>query len=164
MSTQAPQPPARPNLLKALAATRFGGWFMVTIGSHIDRLLMGISGGRLGLPLGQAPFLVLYTVGAKTGQPRSTPLIYIPDGENLIVIASNGGNPRHPGWYYNLRARPETQVLLHGQQKTYIAREAQGAEREALWQKALTVYPGYNSYQQRAGRQIPVMVLTPKQT
>lgn len=106
---------------------------------------------------------LLTTIGAKSRQPRTTPLLYTADGESIILIASNGGQPRHPSWYYNLRANPEITFLRGGREQTYIAREVAGDERAALWRKAAALYPGYNVYQQRAGqRQIPVILLTPK--
>ncbi len=107
------------------------------------------------------PRLILTTIGAKSGQPRVTPLIYLPDGDRVVVIASRGGDMRHPGWYHNLRANPRATLLIGGRSANYQAREASGAEREQLWRRAVALYPGYAVYQRRAARrQIPVMVLT----
>lgn len=156
------QPPVSrlPRLLVALAASRPGGWFLVRIAPHIDRLLLRLSRGRFGITT-VYPSLILTTIGAKSGQPRTTPLVFLPDGDRIVLIASNGGNPRNPGWYYNLRANPRAEVLLKGRTATYTAREVHGAERAELWQRAVALYPGYAVYQQRAGgREIPVMALT----
>jgi deazaflavin-dependent oxidoreductase (nitroreductase family) len=77
-----------------------------------------------------------------------------------VLIASKGGHPRHPAWYHNLRAHPEAVVEIRGRRERRVAREAEGAEREELWERAVAFYPGYASYQSRAGaRRIPVMVL-----
>jgi deazaflavin-dependent oxidoreductase (nitroreductase family) len=106
--------------------------------------------------------LLLETVGARSGEPRETPLLYVPDGDRVMLIASNGGNPRHPGWYHNLRARPEVTALIGGRRVRYAVREAEGDGREALWKQAAAVYTGYEVYRERVGeRQIPVVLLTP---
>ena len=146
-----------------MAASRPGAWFFVTVAPPIDRWLMRVSRGRLSLTAG-FPTLVLSTVGAKTGQVRDTPLIFLPRGDEIVLIASNGGSPRHPSWYYNLRANPEATVSIAGQTRAYQAREVTGAERDALWRQAAALYPGYLAYQRRAaGRLIPVLLLTPVQ-
>lgn len=111
------------------------------------------------------PCLLLTTKGARTGRPRTTPLVYARDGESLVLIASKGGNPRHPAWYMNLRAHPEVEVFLDGKTARYVARDAEGEERERLWRKAVGVYTGYEKYRERAGgREIPVVVLELKST
>jgi F420H(2)-dependent quinone reductase len=123
-------------------------------------LLIRLSRGRLSVAIGM-PRLILTTIGAKSGQARTTPLIYLPDGERVVLVASNGGSLRHPGWYYNLRANPQATLLIDGRTATYRAREADGAERAELWRRAVAFYPGYAVYQRRAGgRAIPVLVLT----
>jgi deazaflavin-dependent oxidoreductase (nitroreductase family) len=144
------------------ASSRAGGWFYVNLAPHIDRLLMRLSRGRVSTAAG-LPTLMLTTIGAKTGQPRSTPLIYLPDGDRVVLVASRGGDTCHPGWYHNLRANPDATLLIGDRSATYRAREASGAEREQLWRKAVAFYPGYAVYQRRSGgRQIPVLVLTPE--
>jgi deazaflavin-dependent oxidoreductase (nitroreductase family) len=150
------QRPATP-----LVSSRAGAWFYVHIAPPIDRLLVRLSRGRVSLAVGY-PTLLLTTIGAKTGQVRSTPLLFLTHEDRLVLIASNGGSPRHPGWYHNLRAHPEASVFAHGRTATYLAREATGAERDGLWRKAVALFPAYPTYQQRAvDRQIPVVVLTP---
>jgi deazaflavin-dependent oxidoreductase (nitroreductase family) len=144
-----------------LAALHLGSWLFVHVFSRIDRSLLRLSGGRLSLAIGQ-PILLLTTSGAKTGHRRSTPLLYVPDGVDVILIASNGGRPRHPAWYHNLRAHPEATLLLQGKEGRYRAREAHGEERERLWRKAVDAYAGYEAYSRwTGGRKIPVMILTP---
>lgn len=146
-----------------LVGSRFGGWYMTRVAPHIDRLLLRVSKGRWStIAVGGEVTALLTTIGAKSGQPRQTPLAYFTDGERIILIASNGGNPNHPAWYYNLRAHPQAQITILGETRTYVAAEAVGEERIRLWQKAVDFYPGYAQYQARAPhRQIPVMVMTP---
>ena len=104
----------------------------------------------------------LVTVGRKTGQRRTTPLTApIADDDRIVLVASFGGDDRHPAWYHNLRANPEVQVTLHGSTRTLIARTATGPERVALWDKIVKIHEGYGRYQQRTDREIPVVVLVP---
>ncbi len=98
------------------------------------------------------PVVMVTTIGAKSGQPRSLPLVAIPDGENVILIASNFGQKHHPAWYYNLRAHPEVQLTYEGQTVAYTARETTGEERERCWQRAVDLYSGYPLYERRAAR------------
>ena len=150
------QRPAMP-----LVSSRLGGWFFVRVAPAVDRLLVRLSRGRLSLAAGYST-LLLTTIGAKTGQPRTTPLIFLPEGERLVVVASNGGNARHPGWYHNLVANPAVTAFAFGASRPYQAQVLEGAEREAAWERMAALYPGYVAYQQRAGgRTIPIIVLTP---
>ena len=137
-------------------------WLYLNVFPYIDRLLLRLTRGRISVTPGQ-PMGLLTSIGAKSGQRRATPLLYTVDGDTIILVASNGGQPRHPAWYYNLLANSEVTFLHRGREQTYIAREVTGDERAALWRKAAARYPGYNVYQHRAGqRQIPVFLLTPK--
>ena len=121
------------------------------------------SGGRLGehIPFVRAPMLLLDHVGARSGVHRTSPLLYIADGDEVAIIASKGGFPKHPAWYHNLNANPETTAWWKGRKRRVRAREATGAERERLWRMMADAYPDYESYQRRTGRQIPVVVLEP---
>jgi deazaflavin-dependent oxidoreductase (nitroreductase family) len=143
----------------ALVASRPGAWFYIHVAPKIDRPLMRVSGGRLGFAGRRAG--ILRTVGAKSGLERTTPLLFMRDGENVVLIASRGGDTRNPAWYHNLKANPEVAFTILGEERRYRAREAEGAERERLWEKAVTKrYRGYATYQERAGsRRIPVIVL-----
>jgi deazaflavin-dependent oxidoreductase (nitroreductase family) len=145
----------------AFLMSRPGIWFGRYILPYLDRPLLYLSRGRYSMSYGQ-PILLLATTGAKSGRRRTTPLLYHQDGERIIVIASNGGRPRHPGWYYNLRATPRATVYAQGRVATYVAHEAQGEERARLWRAAVAFYAGYVLYETRATRPIPVMVLTPE--
>ncbi|MEC3979191.1 nitroreductase family deazaflavin-dependent oxidoreductase [Amycolatopsis sp. H20-H5] len=105
------------------------------------------------------PALVLTTTGRKTGEERKFALIYqIVDG-NAVIVASKGGAPNHPGWYFNLEAKPEVQVQVKADKYTAHARTAEGAERAKLWEALAKVWPDYNEYQKKTDREIPVVVL-----
>lgn len=128
----------------------------------IDRWLIPRTHGRLKVALGQ-PILLLHTRGARSGQPRSTPLLYTPHGDGFIVIASKAGAPQHPAWYHNLRAHPEAVVVeVSGRQISVHPHVAEEPERSELWRRATDNYNGYDTYEQRAGgRVIPVVLLQP---
>ena len=132
---------------------------------HLDRFVLRLSNGRFTAAtlLTGLQILSLTTTGAKSGQPRTVPLVAVPYSDNqLIVIASNWGQTKHPAWYHNLVAHPQVTVTQDGRSHPYLARETTGAERDACWQAALQTYPGYAAYEQRTERQIPVIVLTPQ--
>jgi deazaflavin-dependent oxidoreductase (nitroreductase family) len=148
-------------LLERVAASKPGGWYFVKVGNRIDPALLKLSRGWLSSGVGQ-PVLLLRHKGAKSGQYRETPLVYMTDGDRIVLIASNAGNARHPAWYHNLSAHPQCRIWARGRGGEYRAREAEGEERATLWRIALDRYAGYDVYQERAGsRRIPVMVLEP---
>jgi deazaflavin-dependent oxidoreductase (nitroreductase family) len=103
--------------------------------------------------------LLLTTKGRKTGEPRTTPLIYENDGDRYVIVASKGGAPEHPGWYRNLAKDPEVEVQVMDEVFPARAHTAQGDERERLWRLAAQQWPDYDSYQKRTDREIPVVVL-----
>lgn len=129
-----------------------------------DLFLLHLTGGRytfaeqVGLPIAQ-----LTMKGAKTGKIRTLPLVSIPDGDKLVLVATNFGQKHNPAWYYNLRVHPHCKVTYDGCSREYVAREAKGCEYENYWQLALTYYDGYQKYKERAApRLIPILVLEPK--
>jgi len=145
--------------LQRIVATRPMTWVYLNVFPHVDRRLLAWTNGRLSVSVGQ-PVLLLTTLGAKSGQKRTTPLVYAREGDDVILIASNGGKPRHPAWYHNLKAHPEATLTLAGTTARYAARETHGAERERLWQRAGAQYAGFATYEKRAGdREIPVLLL-----
>jgi deazaflavin-dependent oxidoreductase (nitroreductase family) len=121
------------------------------------------TGGRIGHYLGNVPVLLLTTTGRKTGKQHITPLTYATDGENIILIASNGGSLNHPSWWLNLQAHPETMIQVGNKKLQLKASEAPDEDRSRLWKKAEQIYPGYARYQQKTPRKIPVVVLSPIQ-
>lgn len=137
--------------------------FLAVALHRVDTLVFSLtSGKRTVTRVAGLPIIRLTTIGAKTGAPRTMPLVSLFDGEKIALIASNFGQKNNPGWYYNLKANPECKVGWGGEDKTYIARETQGEEREKYWQMAVSYYSGYEKYKARAARHIPVMVLEPK--
>jgi deazaflavin-dependent oxidoreductase (nitroreductase family) len=148
--------------VESFAASRPGGWLYITVFPKIDPFLLRASGGRLSISVGR-PVLLLTTTGRKSGQPRSSPLLFTADGDNILLVASKAGSTSHPAWYLNLKANPSAEVLApRGRSGNYVAREAEGEERERLWAKVNDHYAGYEAYQGRTGgRRIPVMVLEP---
>jgi deazaflavin-dependent oxidoreductase (nitroreductase family) len=103
--------------------------------------------------------LLLTTTGRKSGEPRTTPLIYEQDGDKYVIVASKGGAPEHPGWYANLEKDPQVELQVKGDVFPARARTAQGEERERLWKLAAQQWPDYDAYQQKTDREIPVVVL-----
>jgi F420H(2)-dependent quinone reductase len=125
--------------------------------------LYRLTGGRIGHRVpGAPPMLLLDHVGAKSGAKRTSPLVYVRDGEDLVLVASKGGYPKSPGWFYNLKANPDTEVQLGSEHRRVHARVADVEERKRLWPKALKVYGGYEDYQRRTEREIPLMILEPR--
>jgi deazaflavin-dependent oxidoreductase (nitroreductase family) len=105
--------------------------------------------------------VVLVTTGARSGKRRETAIWAYPDGDALVLVASNGGSPRLPGWCANLRARPDAEVLVGRERRRVRAREAASAEYDRLWGMVNAAYPGYERYRAWAGRPIPLVVLEP---
>jgi len=146
------------------AATAPMSWVYVRVLHHVDRPIYRLTRGRHTFAnlVSGLPVVMLTTTGAKTGQQRVWPVLGLPDGDNLVAIASNWGQPQHPAWYHNLCAYPEATVTVGGVARRVRAHEAIGEERERLWRRALEVYPGWAAYQRRVThRRIPVMVLAP---
>ncbi len=139
-----------------------GSWFYVNVAMRVDRILLRRSRGRVHVTVGQQVGL-LETTGARSGELRTTPLLYLRDGERVVLIASKGGAPHHPAWLHNLRADPSVRFTAPGGLTgEYVAREAEAEERERLWDEAVDYYAGYATYEERAGsRVIPVVVLEP---
>ncbi len=119
--------------------------------------------GRVGHRVpGLAPMLLLDHVGAKSGARRTSPLVYFKDGQNIVLVASKGGYPKHPAWFHNLRANPDTTIQIGGQHRAVRARVADADEHRRLWPKAVDTYGGYAGYQRRTDRQIPLVILEPR--
>jgi deazaflavin-dependent oxidoreductase (nitroreductase family) len=142
------------------AVTRFFLPFIAQIDLPLLRLTKGHfspSGFIAGWPV-----VSLTTTGAKTGQPRTTPVIGIPDGPRVILFATNFGQNKNPAWYYNLKFNSSATISYQGRINVYHAYEADGSEREHYWRMAEATHLGYRQYRQRARRAIPVMVLEPE--
>jgi deazaflavin-dependent oxidoreductase (nitroreductase family) len=111
----------------------------------------------------ETPTLILKTIGRRTGEPHLTPLIYGRHGREIVVIGSKGGAPTHPAWYLNLTARPDVEFQVADRKYRGGWRVAEGAERAAVWDEMIALYPPYEDYQARAGREIPVVLLDPRE-
>ena len=133
------------------------------MGAHTA--LYRATGGRLGHKIPGVPgkMLLLDHKGAKSGTERTSPLLYFRDGEDLVIVASKGGFPKHPAWYHNLKANPDTTVQVASHRLPVRARVATPEERERLWPLAVKAYHGYEDYAVRSkGREIPLVVLEPR--
>lgn len=121
------------------------------------------TGGRIGQHIpGVPPVCLLDHVGAKSGKKRTSPLLYIEDGKDVVIVASKGGYEKNPAWFYNLKANPETTVQIGRELRPVLAHVATATERERLWPKAVEVYPSYQQYQDRTDRKIPLLILKPR--
>ncbi|MEV5831253.1 nitroreductase family deazaflavin-dependent oxidoreductase [Spirillospora sp. NPDC052242] len=133
---------------------------------HVEtyRLTNGRVGGtwRVGSALRRGvPICLLTTRGRKTGRPRTLPLLYMRDGDRVVIVASQGGLPRHPMWYLNLRADPRVVVRIGSDVRRMRARTADADERAALWPRLVEVYADYDNYQSWTDREIPVVICEP---
>ena len=154
-------------LVQKIGSSRFGAWFYARALHHFDRVAFKLSGGRATLTsaLAGLPVVLLTTTGAKSGLPRTLPLLCIHDERNphtFALVASNWGQTHYSAWYFNLKANPRAVGSIRGQVGTYVAHEASGEEYEKFWQYAANTYLGYPLYKQRVGaRRIPIMIMTP---
>lgn len=129
----------------------------------VHTLVYRATGGLVGHTApGMPQTLLLDHVGARSGTLRTSPLVYAEDWRDLVLIASKGGYPQHPAWYHNLRANPETTVQVGRERRAVRARVAGPDERARLWALAVAVYAGYDGYQARTEREIPIVVLEPR--
>jgi F420H(2)-dependent quinone reductase len=119
------------------------------------------SGGTDGTELQGKPVILLTTIGAKSGKIRKTPLMRVEHDGEYAVVASLGGAPKNPVWYYNIKAHPQVELQDGPVTKDYEAREVVGDEKAAWWERAVAAWPDYANYQKKTDRQIPVFVLTP---
>ncbi|MFE6864335.1 nitroreductase family deazaflavin-dependent oxidoreductase [Nocardia sp. NPDC057668] len=120
------------------------------------------SNGAKGATMQGKPVVLLTTCGAKSGKLRKTPLMRVEHDGEYAVVASLGGAPKHPVWYWNIKADPHVDLRDGAVVKDYTAREVTGAEREQWWKRAAEVWPDYDNYTKKTDRVIPVFVLTPR--
>jgi deazaflavin-dependent oxidoreductase (nitroreductase family) len=156
--------PAWHRAVRRAAASRPLAWLSIRVLHRVDRAWFRFSRGRTTFSawVSGLPVAMLTTRGRRTGRDRTLPVLALPDGDGLIVIASNFGRHRHPAWYLNLRANPWAVVAMAGASRAYRARELTGAERDRGFRYGLEVNPGWSRYRQRAGdRTIPVIRLEP---
>ncbi|HEX5848226.1 MAG TPA: nitroreductase family deazaflavin-dependent oxidoreductase [Rubrobacter sp.] len=132
------------------------------LGTLVHSGVYRATGGKLLGRMGKSPILILNTVGRKTGKKRATPLLYAVDGEDFVIIASKGGTPSHPAWYLNLKANPDVSVEVADREVRVRAEEVDGVVKERLWKRMAEMYPTYDDYQNKTKRNIPLLVLHPR--
>jgi deazaflavin-dependent oxidoreductase (nitroreductase family) len=151
-------------VMRRFAASGPGAWLFARVMHRIDRPVHRMTRGRYTFAslVSGIPVVMLTTTGAKSGQPRTVPVLGIPADGDLAIIASNFGQYRHPAWYHNLRVNPDAQIVIDGARRQVRAVEATGDRRSQIWQEGLRVYPGFGQYERRAAhRDISVFVLEP---
>ena len=136
-------------------------WFVRQL-SRFNIALHRMTGGMIGGSLAGRPVLLLTTTGRKSGQPRTQPLLYLRDGDAMVLVASKGGHDEHPLWFTNLEHNPEATVEVRRERKQVRARVASDEEREVLWPRMVAMYRGYASYQKNTARKIPLVILEPR--
>jgi len=140
-------------------------WPFLRRAMGVHTWLYRVSGGRIGhtVPGVGGRMLLLDHVGAKSGTKRTSPLLYVKDGTDVVVVASKGGYPKHPAWYHNLMANPDTTAQIGTERRPVHARVANPEERARLWPVVVKSYGGYADYQERSkGREIPLVILEPR--
>jgi deazaflavin-dependent oxidoreductase (nitroreductase family) len=138
-------------------------WKAWEVFTRFNILLYRATGGRVGGRYGKAPILLLHHFGARSGVERVAPLLYLPDGDAMVIVASKGGTDRHPAWYHNLVAHPDVSAEVGRDRRLVRARVLRGEEREKMWGRVVEIYRHYEEYQRHAGdRQIPLVRLEPR--
>jgi deazaflavin-dependent oxidoreductase (nitroreductase family) len=149
--------------MRQMAGLRPVSWLYARILPPTDRFVSRITGHTMtfaGLVTG-LQVLLLTTTGAKTGTQRAQPVLYLREGDDFVVIASNWGQEHNPAWYYNLRANPRAKVTLSGSTSEVIAREVTGPQCDLYWQQGVRMYPAWSIYKRRApDREFPIMILS----
>lgn len=138
------------------------GNVVVKLMSNLNTAVYRLTGGRIGGRfLRGAPVFLVTTIGRKSGQPRTSPLLYLKEGDDYVIVASKGGMSQHPLWYRNIEANPQVEIELGREKFKARARRASDEEKKALWPKLVAMYRDYDDYQARTTRDIPVVILSP---
>lgn len=149
-------PKSRPRFLNSPFSDHFIKWM-----SRANTWIYRRSNGKLGGTIQKAPVALLTTTGRKSGEPRVSPLIYVRDGERVVVPASRGGSDKHPLWYLNLKANPKVSVQIRDEVLQLRARDATPEEREHYWPQLAAVYPPLDDYKTWTEREIPLVICDP---
>ncbi|OBI85913.1 nitroreductase family deazaflavin-dependent oxidoreductase [Mycobacterium asiaticum] len=149
-------PKSRPRFLNSRSSDHFIKWM-----SRANTWIYRRSNGKLGGTIQKAPVALLTTTGRKSGEPRVSPLIYVRDGDRVVVPASRGGSDKHPLWYLNLKANPKVSVQIRDEVLQLRARDATAEERERYWPQLAAVYPPLDDYKTWTEREIPLVVCDP---
>ncbi|MGC5257399.1 nitroreductase family deazaflavin-dependent oxidoreductase [Gordonia sp. DT218] len=157
-------PNARPKQLSSPAVAS-----LIKVGSRLNAKVYKATGGRLGntwrIGAGlrnPVPMCLLTTIGRKTGEPRTAPLLYLRTGDSFVVVASQGGLPKNPAWYLNLVANPEVTIQVGKETHELTARTATDAERDDLWPQLVSLYADFDTYAAWTDREIPVVICEPR--
>ncbi|MGB6126799.1 MAG: nitroreductase family deazaflavin-dependent oxidoreductase [Gordonia sp. (in: high G+C Gram-positive bacteria)] len=155
---------ARPAQLDSPIVAKF-----IKVGSRLNTRLYKLTRGKFGgtWRVGSAlrnptPVCLLTSIGRKSGQERTVPLLFLRDGDDIVVVASQGGLPSNPAWYYNVRDDPSVRTQVGGDDRRYTARIANDAERDRLWPQLVDLYADFNTYAAWTDRKIPVVICSPK--
>jgi deazaflavin-dependent oxidoreductase (nitroreductase family) len=149
---------------------RFGVWltrfvpgvYLMRYGwTPLDRLVFRLRGGRHGMGPRTLPFMLLTTVGRKTGRTRSTPVLYLQEGPSYVIVGSNYGRRGHPAWTHNLISTPEATVQVGDRSENVLARRATAEEYERYWPQLVEIWPGWRTYRKMTGREFRMFVLEP---
>lgn len=139
-----------------------------TLSFTVTKAIVGVNtwiyrqtGGRMGNKVKGAPVLLLEHVGRKTGTSRTTPVLYLEDGGDLVIVASRGGSDAMPAWFLNLMASPTTTVQIRSDRRSVVARRATAEEKERLWPRLVAMFSDFDAYRTRTSREIPVVILSP---
>lgn len=129
-------------------------------GAHVA--FYKLTGGRLLLgPLGASKTVLVDHVGRKSGTRRTSPLLYLADGEDVVIVASKGGSHKHPAWWLNLRDMDETDIQIGSERRRVTVRQATAEEKARLWPQLVEIWSSYEGYQERSDRDIPLAILSP---
>jgi len=135
-------------------------WKLWNALTRAHALAYRVSGGTIGARNAGMPILLLDHIGRRSEKRRTSPLQYMPDGDDLVIVASKGGSPKHPAWWLNLREAPSTTVQVRRERRAVVARQASPEEKTRLWPALVNLYAPYADYQARTSRDIPVVILT----
>jgi deazaflavin-dependent oxidoreductase (nitroreductase family) len=166
LAYELPHPNGFQRAMWRVTSSRAGAWLFARVSHHLDRFFLKVSGGRwtLARVLAGIPVITLVTIGARSGQRRSTPLLGVPLGDDLAVIGTRFGQHGTPGWYFNLRKQPSAEVVCNTRTVAVVARKAEGKEWQDAWDGARRLYSGYEAYARRiTDRTIHIMVLAAAQ-
>ena len=130
--------------------------------TRLNAAVYRLSDGRVMGKFGNSDICVVRMTGARSGAQRDVPLMYVPNGAGVILVASLGGAPNNPVWYHNLVAHPDIEVLIKGETRKLRARIASPAEKAAVWPRCVAAYAPYQSYQDRTARDIPIFICDPR--
>jgi deazaflavin-dependent oxidoreductase (nitroreductase family) len=137
-------------------------WKLVNVATAAHIGIYRATGGRLPLgPFGSSKTVLVDHVGRRSGTKRTTPLFYLADGDDVVIVASKGGSHKHPAWWLNLREMDATDIQIGSERRHVTVRQATPEEKDRLWPQLNEVWSGYEGYQQRSRREIPLAVLSP---